>query len=492
MTEKIKGSLHIASVDPLALNLGLTHGLTLVDARARVADFAEATSDPHADKIFIMDLADICDQFTPSVMLDQPDGLILDITGCAHLFGGEANLRKRILFLFSRIGIHVRASIAGTPDTARALARFSKVERALPGHDEDAVKRLPVRAISGLDRNTIVALTRAGLKTIGALSERPQQILAARFGQSFVTSLMRTLGRENVRITPLRPVPAVAVVRYFSEPFTQMEALSSVLSSLLDEVFLTMRERNEGGRVFEASFFRSDGAVRRLNVRTSRPSRDGGGILRLYRERLTTLADPLDPGFGFDAIRLCVCATEAMIPAQSSLDKGHADETTRDNESIADLIDQLIVRFGHKRVLRFEARNTHNPDHATRFVSAPNAITKTVFENSPHVFPRSFDPGEPPHRPLQIFKNPQPIEAISKVPDGPPIEFRWRRVLHCITRAEGPERIEPEWWLVPENAKARDYYRVEDSAGCRFWIFQQVCHEQSEGQLRWFLHGIFA
>lgn len=492
VTEKIKGALRLTAVDPRALKLGLTQGLTLADARARITNLVVAECDPQDDQCFIAHLADLCDRFTPSVALDSPDGLILDITGCAHLFDGEAQLRNRIVSRLNRFDLNVRASIGGTPDAARAMARFSKVEIAPPGNDEALVKPLPVRALAGLDREAVVALSRAGLKTVGDLSERPPQVLAARFGQGLVTCLMRTLGREDARVTPLRPLPSVVVERHFPEPFTQMDALESVLASLLDEAVLLMVERDEGGRVFEASLFRSDGAVRRLDVRTGRPSRDVTAILKLYHERLATLADPLDPGFGFDAIRLAVPVIESLSSTQPHLDGHHRDEAARENEAVGNLIDQLIVRFGRDRVLRFEARDTHDADHDARLVSAADAVAMQSHTTSLQICWRALETGEPPLRPLHLFKNPQPIEALAEVPDGPPMRFRWRRVLHDVTRAEGPERIEKEWWRTSSDVEARDYYRVEDANGCRFWIFRQGLYGQGNTRPCWFLHGVFA
>jgi protein ImuB len=491
VTEKIRGALRINAVDPRASNLGLTRGLTLTDARSRIPDLAVAEADAKGDARFIERLAGFCERFTPSVALDLPDGLVLDITGCAHLFGGEARLQIKILANLRDSGLSVRSSIAGTPDAARALARFSKVEIAPPGKSEVLVKRLPIAALAGLERETVIALSRAGLKTIGDLSERPSQVLATRFGQDLVTYLMRTLGREDARITPLRPLPSVVVDQHFPEPFTQAEALESVLASLLEDAGRVMQERDEGGRVFEASFFRSDGAVRRIVVRTGRPSRDAPAVLRLYRERLDALSDPIDTGFGFDCIRLAVPVTEALNAAQPHLNGHHLDGEESGNDAVGDLVDRLIVRFGRDRVLRFEARDTHDPDHDVRLVSAAGTSAIKNRAAGRIGWPR-LEPGEPPIRPLQLFDPPQSIEALAEVPDGPPLRFRWRRVLHDVTRLEGPQRIAPEWWRKATGALARDYYRVEDTAGCRFWIFRQGFYGRGDAHPRWFLHGVFA
>lgn len=489
--------MRVAAIDRRAAQLGLTPGLTLADARARIPDLYVAEADTKSDALLIEQIAERCHRFTPSVALDSPDGLILDITGCAHLFGGEARLQTKILDTMRSSGFALRGSIAGTPDASRALARYSSMEIAPQGKDEACVKRLPVAALAGVEREKIIALSRAGLKTVGDLSKRPPEVLAARFGQALVTCLMRTLGREDARITSLRPVPSIVVDRQFAEPFTQADAMEGVLASLLEDAQRALQERDEGGRVFEASFFRSDGAVRRIVVQTGRPSRDAGSILRLYRERLDTLSDPIDPGFGFDCMRLAVPITETLGAVQPHLDVATLNVGAGDNDAVGDLIDSLVVRFGRDRVLRFDPRDTHDPDHSARLVSAAHIETQKTLATAKRsgtlpVGWSPLEPGEPPLRPLQLFARPQPIEALAEVPDGPPLRFRWRRMLHNVVRSEGPERIEAEWWRKSSRTQARDYYRVEDSDGCRFWIFRQGHYGQGETRPRWFLHGVFA
>jgi protein ImuB len=385
-----------------------------------------------------------------------------------------------------RIGLQVRAVIAGTPDAARALARFGRVGIVSNGQDETYVGKLPIAALAGVEHETAIALSRAGLKSIGHLANRPPQVLAARFGQSLVTQVMQTLGREDARLTPYRPLPAVAVEQRFAEPLSQVEALEGVLALLIEKAVLALQERGEGGRAFEASLFRSDGDVRRLTVETGRPCREATTILKLYRERLAALADPIDAGFGFDVIRLAVPAAEPL----GSLQPGFGGDAAED-EAVGALIDRLVVRFGRNRVLKFEPQDTHDPDREAQFVPASEKSGKRYRAATPRIsWPRP-EPGEPPIRPLHLFDPPQLIETLAEVPDGPPVRFRWRRILHDVKRAEGPERIAPEWWR-KKNGEPRDYYRVEDAAGCRFWIFRQGLYRQDAPRPRWFMHGVFA
>ena len=482
LVEKDKGALRLADCDQRAVALGLMRGLTLADARARIPALLVVDAEPEADRRFLDRIAAYCERYTPLVALDAPHGLVLDITGCAHLFGGEVALHEAIGRRMHLSGVSLRSAIAGTPEAARALSRFGKGGIVAPGEDEDAVRPLPVAAL-GASSEIVVALSRAGLKTLADLADRPSSALSARFGEAIATRLRRMLGREDARITPLRPPPDCVVERHFAEPLLDAQGLEAVVTRLIAEAVRLLQERGEGGRSFAIDFFRTDGAVRRLVIETGAPSRDAKAILRLYRERIDTLSDPLDPGFGFDAIRFAVPVCEPMNETQASLD-GRAVE----DEAVADLVDRLVTRFGRDRVLRFAAQDSHDPRREARAVSAtapPPAPALAVTWPAP-------EPNAPPARPLQLFEPPQPIETLAQVPDGPPLRFRWRRVLHEIARAEGPERIAPEWWRDGPAEPTRDYYRVEDAEGRRFWLFRAGLYERDDGPPRWFLHGLFA
>lgn len=477
LTEKRQSALRLAAVDRRALALGLTAGLALADARARVPDLVAVERDTAAEARFLDRLAETCDRYTPLVEMSPPLGLILDITGCAHLFGGEAALRRDLLGRLSALGLTVRSAIGRTPEAARALALFTEAPPRHPAEEAETIGRLPVRALEAAP-DTTLALTRAGLKTVADLLERPSPLLAARFGRDFVRRLDRLAGREDRRLTPRRTPPAVTVERRFAEPIGREEDVRATLVSLAARASALLAERGEGGRRFEASLFRTDGAVRRLAVETGRPARDPAMLHRLFRERLDTLADPLDPGFGFDLIRLAVLESETLDERQASLDGREQAEA-----ETAALIDRLATRFGRDSVLRFTPRDSHIPERA-------EALTPALDGPAPRSPP--WPAAEPPARPLQMFDPPQPVETLAEVPDGPPLTFRWRRVTHHIARAEGPERIAAEWWRDGPAAFTRDYYRVEDAEGRRFWLYRDGLYGQEAAHPRWFLHGLFA
>ncbi|ETI64814.1 nucleotidyltransferase, partial [Sphingobium sp. C100] len=244
----------------------------------------------------------------------------------------------------------------------------------------------------------------------------------------------------------------------------------------------------EGGRRFEAVFFRSDGLAFPLRVETSLPVRDAPAILRLMRERIDALSDPIDPGFGFDMLRLTVPQAEKLAPTQLALEGGAA----RREDSVAALVDRLSIRAGRAHIQRLEPRDSHIPEQAQLALPA-------VESRAPGNWAADGDPGDPPMRPLHLFDPPQPIEVVAQVPDGPPHRFRWRRALHDVARYEGPERIAPEWWRAKDGAiegesagRTRDYYRVEDARGRRYWIFRHGLYGAEVEHPGWYIHGLFA
>ena len=552
--------MRIVALDTRALKLGLAPGLTLADARARVPELAAIDHDPHADRLWLERIANGCDRWTPMVALDPPDGVTLDITGCVESFlvhqspfasssferSREASVEKSRLGETSRLrvsitldpaleangdwkseaalasdveerlaaaGLTLRLAFAGTPEAAQALARY----QALPATDEaGAIRRLPIAALR-IEEDIETALRRAGLKTIGDLADRPAAPLAARFGEALVAALDDMLGRADSRISPRRALPAIACERRFAEPIATTRDALAVLDDLVREAVIALEERHSGGRRFTGRLYRSDGQVSEIAIETGLPTRDPAVPARLFRERIDALADPIDPGFGFDMIRLAVPAIEPLAATQLKLEGGKVAE-----EAMAALVDRLSTRLGRNRVRRFAPRDTHIPEQQTLVLSAVDLPDPAPWPAPP--------PGEPPLRPIHLFDPPQRIEVIAEVPDGPPRRFRWRRTHHEVARYEGPERIAGEWWRVrvsrlPDPAPSvlrprpgrdamdcdeadaaaqplsppkgkplltRDYFRVEDVRGRRFWLFRHGLYGCETETPDWYVHGLFA
>jgi protein ImuB len=286
------------------------------------------------------------------------------------------------------------------------------------------------------------------------------------------------LGDEDVRITPHRPAPPLLVDRVFFEPVSADEDVRRVLSDLMNEMAARLEAATLGARAFQVAFYRVDGGVRRIGLGVGRATRDVASVLRLFRERLSALETPLDPGFGFDQIRLAAGAVERLASTQTGMEGDAAPEG-----DLGVLIDRLVARLGPEGVLRFQPQGSHIPERGVRWVRS--GADPDPAETWPEP-----DPDEPPLRPLHLFNPPQPVETLAEAPDGHPFRFRWRRVVHNVAFAEGPERIAGEWWRAPDQ-RTRDYYRVEDVDGRRFWLFRQGRYGGDEPP-RWFIHGLFA
>ena len=482
-------ALQISALDDAAAHLGLEIGLPLANARAICPQLRVFDADEAADASLLNDIADWCDRFTPLVALDPPHGLFLDITGCAHLFGGEAALLQMLCGALRRQGFAVSAAIAATSVCARTLRNHVHGLIVGDGEEADAVQSLPVFAL-GADPSITRGLRRAGLNTIGDVAARARHEIAARFGAGFTTLLEQALGEGDAPISPRKPLPDYIVEKRFAEPVATESVISATLSRLAQMLVTAMDKQGKGARRLEASFFRTDGTLRAIMVDTGQPATRSEVIDRLFRERLEALNDPLDPGFGFDLIRLSASRTEIVVPQQRDL-----DANVHDHDELADLIDRIAARIGGRRVIVHLPQDSHIPERATMTAPAQHYLAAATQADWP-----ARAAGEPPLRPLRLFERPEPIRVpFATVPDGPPHHFTWRRATHAVVRVEGPERIAMEWWKQDGAVLTRDYFRVEDEAGLRFWIYRDglygselVNEDGKPAPANWFVHGLFA
>ena len=460
-----------------------------------------------------------------------PTGLLLDVTGCAHLFGGEVALCRDLTRRLVEYGYQARAAVAATVGCAWAAARFAETMIVPSGEERDVLSPLPLAALR-LAPGVIEAPGQVGLKRIADVLDRPRAPLAARFGQAFVRRIDQALGREDEPIAPRLPVPAAMAEQRFAEPIALEADVLGTLERLSGQLGQMLERRGEGARLLQAALFRTDGKVFRIEVGTAEPLRDAGRIRRLFTDRLDVIGDEVDPGFGFDVVRLAALATERCEPAQTGLAApDHAAE-------LAHLIDRLGARFGLRRVTRFVPQDTHIPEFAVMAMGAGSLPSPTgsrrwrgppggrlLWGGSTAVAQRRragwgsefLDAAVPtrpplptppsrgreretelgldslaPTRPIRLFERPEPITAIAEVPDGPPAQFTWRQVRHVVVHAEGPERIAMEWWRDEKGrALMRDYFRVESQEGLRVWLFHEW-PRNPEHRTRWFLHGVFA
>ncbi len=473
------GNIHrIAALDQPALEAGLYLGQPLADALAVLPTLIAADAEPHADSEALKALAAWAQRYSPATAAAQPYGLWLDITGCAHLWGGEKQLTEDLLTRLEARGIPAKAAIAETFGAAFALAHHAERYLSAPsGSHRHLLAPLPVERLR-ISRATASALRKLGLFTIAHIEALPRAGLARRF-PDLLPRLDEAMGFAEEAIDFLRPAtPWIERLR-FAEPISAPEDLERVTAKLLEMLCARLEVKRHGAMNFEMSFFRADGGAQSESVSTALPTRDAKRVLRLFREKLGFV----DPGFGVDAAALTANHVEPLDVRQANLLQ--SVQNTVCVEELAALIDSLENRLGKGRIHRFAPRESYLPERAVK--------KQTVIPKTPKALAEIFkDNGE---RPIRLFAHPQPIDVTAAVPDAPPIFFRWRRVVHRVTRAEGPERIAPEWWRTDdtgadEETQSRDYYRVENTQGLRFWIYREGIYG-AKRLPRWYLHGLF-
>lgn len=559
------GRCLLAAVNAAAAADGLAPGMALADARALLPQLITAPADAAGDAAALDRLADWCGRYTPWVAVEGTDdgagaGLWLDVSGCAHLFDGEAALLDDLLGRLAGFGYTARAGIAATPGMAWAAARFlsERGGRAIveSGAERAALKDLPLAALR-LPPALIESLAQVGLRRAGEVLALPRAALSRRFGAVLLARLDQALGRLDEPISPRQPAPPHRVRLAFPEPIAAPQDLSAGLQRLLGALCRGLAVADEGARRLELALYRVDGSVQRTGLGTSRPVRDPQALARLFVPHM----ERLDPGFGVEVMVLAAPATEPLgalqlVLAQEQGDAGNRKEQTDEvaqtttplpplrgeggargeREVLAELIDCLANRLGQEAIRRCVPRQSHLPERSVEMVPPLDAT------DAPERWPATAP------RPVRLLRAPEPVETLSpfallQAPDcagphadflplsspglsgrsraapamavsGPswmpgtspgmpgegshalveagkragaveefdaplleekktPAAFRWRGRVHRIIRADGPERIAPEWWRRPGGA-ARDYYRIEDGDGRRFWLFCEI------------------
>ena len=452
----------VMAVNRAAAVLGLRPGMKLASALAQVPEARIAPHDPEADAHLLAVLAERCGLFSPWTATDGASGLWLDVSGSGHLFGGETKLLTQLIGRLERLGLTARAALAPTPGAAWAWARFG--DPAAPLLED--MSRLESLRCAGLRLAPAIlqALSDLGLRRIGDLEALPRAQLSRRFGHAVVWRLDQMRGDEPEPISPLRPPVAHRVHTTFAEPISRAEDIAATLGHLLGSLCRRLEEDGQGVRRLDFTLFRVDASLARAEIGTSAPSRDPAHLARLFRDKLAEIR----PGFGIEAACLEATLTQTQTAAQTDLE-GNDGET-----DLSRLLDSLSNRLGPGRLMRLAPHPSHVPERSVRRLG-PGAPLPT----------ESWPAGR---YPIRLLPHPEPIEAMAPIPDAPPLRFRWQGRLHRVVRADGPERIAPEWWH--EEAEERDYYRVEDEQGLRLWLYRLGHYGKAEPP-RWYLHGMF-
>jgi protein ImuB len=465
----------ILSLDRAARSLGLHAGMTLAHARALIPGltFEDAAPAEDADQLFRLAVLALR-RFSPLVALDPPDGLWIDATGCAHLFGGEAAMLEAVARTMEEEGFAARAALAGTAGAAHALARFRATPLVPPvreGAEAAALEGLPVIALR-LSEEMADELRSLGIDRIGDLLDMPRGPLARRFGAALVRRLDQALGFAAEPFALVAPPSLIRAVRRFPEPIGTPEQLSRAISGLATTLCGSLARKGLGARRLDLAFHRVDARVEAVRIGTAAPSRDPAHLARLLADRL----ERVDPGFGIETMTLTASIAEPLDARQlaSGLSgmKREAD--------LSGLVDTLINRLGPERLYRLAPVESDVPERSLRSVPP---LVPPLGTSWPEQFPR----------PARLLAPPEPIEAIALLPDYPPAQFTWRGRRHRVGRADGPERIFGEWWRRDaEMSAVRDYFQLEDEAGSRFWVYRAGDGvDPATGSQRWFLHGLF-
>ncbi|CCA93060.1 DUF6504 family protein [Novosphingobium sp. PP1Y] len=470
----------LAAVNDAGLNGGAQPGAMLADARTLCPQLAVAPSDPAGDLAFLENLAAWAMRWGPWSALDPPDGLLVDVTGVAHLFGGEAALLADARAAFARRRLSVRLALAPTAGAAWALAHHGP-DGAILHPDDDPAARLsglPVAALR-LDDDVLTVLRRLGLKRLGDLGGVARDALSRRFRNrrsAAANPLLRMdqlLGRVPEPLLPVTVVHAPLVQRRLMEPIRHRDLLDRVVADLAQDMARQLEGEALGARRLELGLWKVDGEVLVRRLELAAPSRDAEHLAGLYGRKL----EGLDAGFGIELVRMRAPWCEPLALSQQDFEAAAKAHGT----SLAACIDRLSVRLGEEAVRRPVPRASHLPERAQRWQGPLERET-----SSQGAFDFHF-------RPLKMLDRPEQIAVIYETPDGLPKRFRWRGQVHEIARAEGPERIAPEWWRERGTARLRDYYRIEDGQGRRYWIYRSgVVGDGRGGTPAWFLQGICA
>lgn len=518
LIESGRHGLIISAVNARAGADGIRIGQALAEARAAIPGLITQPAEAERDRARLHALAHGSGRYGPARNVEGDDGLWIDISGVAHLFGGEAALGEDLIGRLAAAGFGARVGIADTPAAAFALARHAAppgrdhIAIAAPGKTLTALADLPVAALR-LEAQTIVLLKRLGLRRIAQLETLPRAVLARRFrdlkhkgagraaeraalAQAVVMRLDQALGRIADPRTPLNEPPAYIVRRAYPEMLITSDGVESACRELAEELCSVLAAAHRGARRLRFSLYRADGSVADAGIGTSRPCRTPTHLLELFRDKLTAL----DVGFGVDMITLEAGQVEALSAAQTHFTAHGGDGAAAGAGHHAALVDRLVNRLGRGDVYRLEGVASHIPERAQRrvaAVSSDGAGSDGAWQ--------TVETGRR-RRPPFLFSPPEPISVIAEVPEGPPARFTWRRVTHRIVKSQGPERIAPEWWRwigkpaaraddqdLAMAARIRDYYELEDDSGARYWVFRAGLyqHAAADGQPAWFMHGLF-
>lgn len=463
------GRMVVTAANALTQAQGVDTGMVVADARAIIPSLQVLDDKPGLSARLLKGLAEWCIRYTPVVGIDLPDGLILDATGCPHLWGGECSYLNAINTRLKSLGYSSSIAIADTIGTAWAVARFGQDSSIVDsGQQTVALLSLPPSALR-LESDTVERLHKLGLRQIRDFIAMPRSALRRRFGQYFIRKLDQALGYEEEVIQPVEPIEPYQERLPCLEPIVTATGIEIALQRLLETLCDRLKREQKGLRVAVFKGYRVDGKMETIEIGTNRPSRNIRHLFKLFEIKLASI----EPALGIELFILEAQKSEDVSPMQEKLWEATCG---LENIALSELLDRFMGKFGPDHVHRYVPDEHYWPERSIKRTSSLHEKLTTAWKvDRP--------------RPVQLLSKPELIEVTAPIPDYPPMLFRYKGKLHKIIKADGPERIEQEWWL--QNGQHRDYYSVEDEEGRRYWLFRSG-HYSADKTYQWFIHGYFA
>lgn len=461
-----RGRMIITGVNDVAAQAGIVNGMVLADARAVVPGLQYLDDKPDLPSRLLKKLAEWCIRFTPSVTIDAPSGLLLDVSGCAHLWGGDHAYISDITKKLTARGYSVRVAIADTIGTAWAVARYGKELVVAGNMHVEALLSLPPECLR-IEIDVIERLHKLGLHRIGQFMNMPRPSLRKRFGETFLERIDQAIGRQQELIEPIQPVEPYTERLPCMEPIVTLTGIEIALDQLLNALCQRLQQEQKGLRKAVFKCYRVDARMVQISIETNRPSCSVKHLFKLFGLKISSI----EPDLGIELFVLEAPVVEDHLPQQEKFWEGTAG---LENIKLSELVDRLTGRVGSNAIHRYLPDEHYWPERSFK-------PARSLFEKPTTAW------RDDKIRPLQILSTPERIDVTAPIPDYPPMSFIYHNTLHTIVKADGPERIEQEWWL--QHGEHRDYYRVEDETGCRYWIFRLGHYKEKSFQ--WFIHGFF-
>jgi protein ImuB len=463
------GRMRITEVSAAACAKGIETGMVVADAKIILPGIKVMDDNPGLTFKLLTNIARWCIRYTPIAAIDTPDGIMLDISGCSHLWGGEQAYLKEIITRLRSFGYHVRAAIADTTGAAWAICHYGKTKAIIPTNEQmEAISNLPPAALR-LEQTTVERLHKLGLHPIGRFSGMQRSVLRRRFGQQLLVRLDQALGTTEEIIEPVIPLSPYCERLHCLEPITTKEGIEIALEKLLQNTCSRLEREGKGLRNATFTALRLDNKTVQISISTSYPSNSVRHLFKLLSLKIAGM----EPATGIELFLLEVVKVEKVTPVQETF---WTHRSSLESKELTELFDSLQHKFGNDIVHRYLPDEHYLPERSVRPARSLSEKTETAW--------RTDKP-----RPILLLKVPQLVEVTAPIPDYPPMNFRYKGKLHTIKKADACERIEPEWWL--DGGLHRDYYIVEDEEGKRYWLFR-AGHYHAVQKPLWYLHGYFA